>query len=209
MVTNDSVTAAPTRRLRHEPAVWLQSSRDSGIRLKNTKILASSPITAWQIEGEKGEIVTDVLFLGSKFTADGDCSHEIRRRLLPGKKGMTNLDSTLKNRDIILPTKVYIVKATVFPVVNYGCESWAIKKAEHQRIDAFELWCRKRLLRGPWTARRSNQSILREIRPEYSLEGQMLKLQYFGHLMRRARDYRKDLQECRSVMFNFLRPHGL
>ena len=145
--------------------------------------MAPSPITAWQIEGEKGEIVTDVLFLGSKFTTDGDCSHEIRRRLLPGKKGMTNLDSTLKNRDIILPTKVYIVKATVFPVVNYGCESWAIKKAEHQRIDAFELWCRKRLLRGPWTTRRSNQSILREIRPEYSLEGQMLKLQYFGHLM--------------------------
>ena len=145
--------------------------------------MAPSPITAWQIEGEKGEIVTDFLFLGSKCTADGNCSHEIRRRLLPGKKAMTNLAGMLKSRDITRPTKVYVVKATVFPVVDYGCESWTIKKAEHQRIDAFELWCRRRLLRVPWTASRANPSILREIRPEYSLEGRMLKLQYFGHLM--------------------------
>ena len=147
--------------------------------------MASGPITAWQIEGEKVEVVTDFLFLGSKITADGDCSHEIRRQLLLGRKAMTNLDSVLKSRDITLPTKVHIVKAMVFPVVTYGCESWTIKKAECQRIDAFELWCWRRLLKVPWTARRSNQSILREINPEYSLEGLMLKLklQYFGHLM--------------------------
>ena len=149
------------------------------------KIMASGPITSWQIGGETVETVTDFLFLGSKITADGDCSHEIKRRLLLGRKVMTHLDSILKSRDITLPTKVRLVKAMVFPVVVYGCESWSIKKAECRRIDAFELWCWRRLLRVPWTARRSNQSILKEISPEYSLEGLMLKLklQYFGHLM--------------------------
>ena len=138
--------------------------------------MASDPITAWQIEGEKVEVVTDVFFLGSKITADGDYSHEIRRRLLLGRKVVTNLDSVLTSRDITLLTKVHIVKALVFPVVMYDCDSWTIKKAEHQRIDASELWCWRRLLRVPWTARRSNQSILREINPEYSLEELMLKL---------------------------------
>ena len=138
------------------------------------------------------ETVADFIFLGSKITADGDCSHERKRRLLLGRKAMTNIDSILKSRDITLLTKVCLVKAMVFPVVMYGCESWTIKKAEHQRIDASELWCWRRLLRVPWTARRSNQSVLKEISPEYSLEGLMLKLklQYFGHLMRRT-----DLQE--------------
>ena len=138
--------------------------------------MASGPITAWQIEGEKVEVVTDFLFLGSKITADGYCSHEIRRQLLLGRKVMTNLDSVLKSRDITLLTKVCIVKAMVFPVVTYGYESWTTKKAEHQRINAFELWCWRRLLKDPWTSRRSNQLILREINPEYSLEGLMLKL---------------------------------
>ena len=148
-------------------------------------ILASSPITTWQIDGEIVETEADFIFLGSKITAVGDYSHEIKRRLLLGKKGMTNLDSILKSRDITLPTKVHLVKAMVFPVVMYGCESWTIKKAECQRIDAFELCYWKRLLRVPWTARRSNQSILKEISPGCSLEGLMLKLklQYFGHLM--------------------------
>ena len=132
------------------------------------------------------ETVADFIFLGSKITADGDCSHEIERPLFLGRKVMTNLDSILKSRDITLPTKVHLVKAMFFPVVMYGCESWTIKKAEHWRIDAFEPWCWKRLLRVPWTARSSNQSILKEINSEYSLEGWMLKLQYFGHLMRRA-----------------------
>ena len=147
--------------------------------------MASSPITSWQIDGKTMETETDFIFLGSKITADGDCSHEIKRRLLLGRKAMTNLDGVLKSRDITLPTKVCLVKAMVFPVVMYGCESWTMKRAEHQRIDAFELWCWRRLLRVPWTARRSNQSILKEISPEYSLEGLMLKLklQYFGHLM--------------------------
>ena len=147
--------------------------------------MASGPITAWQIEGEKVEVVTDFLFLGSKITADGYCSHELRRQLLLGRKVMTNLDSVLKSRDITLLTKVCIVKAMVFPVVTYGYESWTTKKAEHQRINAFELWCWRRLLKDPWTSRRSNQLILREINPEYSLEGLMLtlKLHYFGHLM--------------------------
>ena len=131
--------------------------------------MASVPITSWQIDGETGETVSD--FLGSKITADGDCSHEIKRRLLLGRKVMTNLDSIFKSRDITLPTKVHLIKAIVFPVVMYGCESWTIKKAERRRIDAFELWCWRRLLRVPWTARRSNQSILREINSEYSLEG--------------------------------------
>ena len=150
--------------------------------------MASSPITSWQIEGETMETVTDFIFLGSKSTADGDCSHEIKRPLLLGGKSMTNLDSILKSRDITLPTKVHLVKALVFLEVMYGCESWTIKKAECQKIDAFELWCWRRLLRVPWTARRSNQSILKEIIPEYSMEGLMmkLKLQYFGHLMWRT-----------------------
>ena len=149
------------------------------------KVLASSPITSWEIDGETVETVADFIFLGSKTTVDGDCSHEIKRCLLLGRKVMTKLDSILKSRDITLPTKVRLVKAMVFPVVTYGCESWTIKKAEHRRIDAFELWCWRRLLRVPWTARRSNQSIPKEISPGCSLEGLMLKLklQYFGHLM--------------------------
>ena len=147
--------------------------------------MTSRPITSWQIDGETMETVTDFIFLGSKLTANGDWSHEIKTHLLLGRKAMTNLDSILKSRDINLLTKVHLVKAMVFPVVMYGCESWTIKKVEYQRIDAFELWCWRRLLRVPWTARRSNQSILKEISPEYSLEGLMLKLklQYFGHLM--------------------------
>ena len=156
--------------------------------------MASGPITSWQIDGETVETVSDFILGGSKITADGDCSHEIKRGLLLGRKVMTNLDSILKSRDIILPTKVYVVKAMVFPVVMYGCESWTVKKAEH-RIDAFELWCWRRLLRVPWTARRSNQSILKEISPGSSLEWLMLKLklQYFGHLMQRADSLEKTL----------------
>ena len=153
------------------------------------KIMAPSPITSWQIVGEKKmEIVADFIFLGSKITVDGDCSYKIKRHLLLVRKIMTNLDSILKSRDIILTIKVSIVKATVFLVVMYGCESWTIKKAKHRRIDACELWCWRRLLRVPWTARRSNQSIPKEMNPEYSMEGLMLKmkLQYFGHLMQRA-----------------------
>ena len=158
--------------------------------------MASGPITSWQIDGETVETVTDFIFGGSKITADGDCSHEIKRRLLLGRKAMTNLDSILKSRDITLPTKICLVKVMVFPVVMYGCESWTTKKAEHQRIDAFELWCWRRLLRVPWTARRSNQSILKKISPEYSLEGLMMKLkfQYFGYLMRRADSFEKTLR---------------
>ena len=150
--------------------------------------MASGPITSWQIDGETLEAVADFILGGYKITANGDCSHEIKRFLLLGRKVMTNLDSILKSRDITLPTKVHLVKAMVFPAVMYGCESWAIKKAEHWRIDAFELWCWRRLLRVPWTARRSNQSILKEISPGISLEGMMLKLklQYFGHFMRRV-----------------------
>ena len=155
------------------------------LNIQKTKIMASGPITSWEIHGETVETVANFIFLGSKITAGGDCSHEIKRHLLLGRKAMFNLDSILKSRDITLPTKVHLVKAMVFPVVMYGCESWTIKKAEGRRIDAFELWCWRRLLRVPWTARRSNQSILKEISPEYSLEGLMLKLklQYFGHLM--------------------------
>ena len=147
--------------------------------------MASGPLTSWQIDGEPVETVSDFMFWGSKITTDGDCSHEIKRHLLLGRKVMTNLDSILKSRDITLPTKVCLVKAMIFPVIMFGCESWTVKKAEHQRIAAFELWCWRRLLRLPWTARRSNQSILKEISPECSLEGLMLKLklQYFGHLM--------------------------
>ena len=157
--------------------------------------MASGPITSWQINGETVETVADFIFLGCKITADGDCSHEIKRPLLLGRKVMTNLDSILKIRDIILPTKIHLVKAMVFPVVMYGCESWTIKKAEHRRIDAFEMWCWRRLLRVPWTARRSNQSILKEISPGCSLEGLMLKLklQYFGHLMWRVDSLEKTL----------------
>ena len=162
-----------------------EKSEKAGLKLniQKTKIVASGPITSWQIDGETMERVTDFIFLCSKITVDGDCSHEIKRCLLLGRKAMTNLDSILKNRDITVPTKVCLVKAMVFPVVMYGCASWTIKKAEHQRIDAFELWCWRRLLRVPWTARRSNQSILKEINPEYSLEGLILRFQYFGYLM--------------------------
>ena len=155
-----------------------EESEKPGLKLniQKTKIMASGPITSWQIDGKTMETVTDFIFLGSKITADGDCSHEIKRRLLLGRKVMINLDSILKSREITLPTKVHPVKGMVFPVVVYGCESWTIKKAEHQRIDAFELWCWKRLLRVLWTARRSNQSVLKETSSEYSLEGLMLKL---------------------------------
>ena len=173
---------------------WLKAQHSEN------KIMASSPFTSWQIDGETVETVenkvTDFIFLGSKITADGDCSHEIKRRLLLGRKIMTNVDRMLKSRDITLPTKVLLVKAMVFPVVMYGCESWTVKKDEHWRIDAFELWCWRRLLRVSWTARRSNQSILKEISPGCSLEGLMLKLklQYFGHLMRSVDSLEKTLR---------------
>ena len=174
-----------------------EESKKVGLKLniQKMKIMASGPITSWQIDGETMETVTDFIFLGSKITEDGDCSHEIKRCLLLGRKTMTNLDSILKSRDITLPTKVHLVKALVFPVVMNGCESRTIKKAEGQRIDAFEWWCWRRLLRVPWTARRSNQSILKEISPEYSLEGLMLKLklQYFGHLMQRTDSFEETL----------------
>ena len=163
--------------------------------IQKTKIMVSGPINSWQIDGETMEIVTDFILGGSKITADGDWSHEIKRSLLLGRKVMTNPDSMLKSRDIILPTEVHLVKAMVFPVVMFGCESWTIKKAEHQKIDAFELWYWRRLLRVPWPARRSNQSILKEINPEYSPEGLMLKLklQYFGHLMQRTDSLEKTV----------------
>ena len=162
-----------------------EESEKVGLKLniQKTKIMASGPVTSWQIDGKTVETVADFILGGSKITADGDCSHEIKRRLLLGRKVMTNLERIFKSRDITLTTKVHLVKAMVFPVVIYGCESWTVKKAERQRIDAFELWCWRRLLRVPWTARRPNQSILREISPEYSLGGLMWKLQYFGHLM--------------------------
>ena len=172
-------------------------SEKAGIKLNihKMKIIASSPITSWHINGETVETVSDFIFLGSKITADGDCSHEIKKCLLLGRKVMTNLDSIFKSRDITLPTKVRLVKAMVFPVVMCGCESWTVKKAEHRRIDAFELWCWRRLLRVPWTARRSNQSILKEMSPGISLEGIMLKLklQYFGHLMQSVDSLEKTL----------------
>ena len=174
-----------------------EESEKVGLKLniQKTKIMASGPITSWQIHGETVETVSDFIFLGSKITADGDCSHESKRCLLFGRKVMTNLDSIFKSRDITLPTKVHLVKAMVFPVVMYGYEGWTIKKAECQKIDAFELWCWRRLLRVPWTARRSNQSILKEISPGCSLEGLMLKLklQYFGHLMRTVDSFEKTL----------------
>ena len=177
-------------------SLLMKVKEDSGkaglkLNIQKTKIMASGPITSWQINGETMETVTDFIFLGSKITADGDCSHGIKRRLLLGRKAMTNQDSVLKSRDITLLTKVRLVRAMVFPVVMYGCESWTIKKAECRRIHAFELWC----WRVPWTARRSNQSILKEISPEHSLEGLMLKLklQYFGHLMQRTDSLEKIL----------------
>ena len=165
------------------------------LNIQETKIMASGPISSWQIEGKKLEAVIDFIFLGSKITVDGDCSHGIKRCLLLGRNSMTNLNSILKRIDITLPTKVHLIKAMVFPVIMYEFESWTIKKAERQRIDAFELWCWERLLRVPWIARRSNQSILKEINAEYSLEALMLKLklQYFGHLMRKANSLEKTL----------------
>ena len=165
------------------------------LNIQTIKIMASSPITSWQIDGETTEKVTHFICLGSKITADGDCSHETERCLLLGRIAMNIPDSMWKSRDITLPTRVCLVKAMVFPVIMYGCESWTIKKAERRRIEAFELWCWRRLLRVPWTARRSNQSILKEISPEYSLEGLMLKLklQYFGHLMWRTDSFEKTL----------------
>ena len=172
----------------------MSESEKAGLKLniQKPKIKASGTITSWQIERET---MTDFIFLGSKITADGDCSHEIKRHLLFGRKARTNLDSILQSRDTTSPTKVRLVKAMILPVVMYGCESWTTKKAECQRIDAFELWCWRRLLRVPWTARRSNQSILEKISPEYSLEGLMLKLklQSFGHLMRRTDSLKKTL----------------
>ena len=172
-----------------------EESEKVGLKLNIQKltIMASSPIISWQIDGEIVETVADFILGGSKITADGDCSHEIKRRLLLGRKIMTNLDGILKNRNTTLPTKVHLVKAIVFPVVMYGCESWTTKKAEHRRIDIFALWCWRRLLRVPWTARRSNQSILKEISPGCSLDRLMLKLklQYFGHLMWRADSFEK------------------
>ena len=167
-----------------------EESEKVGLKLniQQTKIMASGPITLWQIDGETVETGSDFILGGSKITADGDCSHEIKIHLLLGRKAMTNLDNILKSRDITLPTNVHLVKAMVFPVVMYGHESWTIKKAEHRRIDAFELWCWRRLLRVPWTTRRFNQSILKEISPGCSLEGLMLKLklQHFGHLIKRT-----------------------
>src|SRR5574341_908649 len=174
-----------------------EESEKVGLKLniQKMKIMASGPITSWEIDRETVETVSDFLFLGSKITTDGDCSHEIKRRLLLGRKVMTNLDSIFKSRDITLPTKFRLVKAMVFPGVMYGCESWTVKKAERQSIDAFELWCWRRLLRVRWTARRSNQSILKEISPGISLEGMMLKLklQYSGHLMQRVDSLEKTL----------------
>ena len=174
-----------------------EDSEKGGLKLniQKTTIMTSGPITLWQIDGETMETVTDFIFLGSKITVDGDCGHEIKRCLLLGRKVMTNLYNILKSRDITLLTKVQLVQAMVFPVVGYGCESWTIKKAERQRIDAFDLWCWRRLLRVPWTARRSNQSIIKGISPGCSLEGLILKLklQYFGHLMRRVDSLEKTL----------------
>ena len=174
-----------------------EESEKVGLKLniQKTNFMASGPITSWEIDGETVETLSDFILGGSKITADGDCSHEIKRHLLLGRKVMTNLDSIFKSRDITLPTKVHLVKAMVFPVVMYGCESWTVKKAECQRIDAFELRCWRRLLRVPWTARRSNQSILKEISPGISLERMMLKLklQYFGYLMQRVDSLEKSL----------------
>ena len=186
---DDTTLMAESEELKHLLMKVKKESEKAGLKLniQKTKIMASGPITSWQIDVETMETVRDY-FLGSKITADGDCSHEIKRHLLLGRKAMTNLYSILKSRDITLLTKICLVKAMVFPAVMYGCDSWTITKAEPWRIDVFVLWCWRRLLRVPWTARRSNQSILKEISPGYSLEGVMLnlKLQYFGHLMRRT-----------------------
>ena len=184
---DDTTLMAESKELKSPLMKVKEESQKVGLELniQKTKITESGPITSWQIDGETVETVTDFIFLGSKINADSNSSHEIKRCLFLGRKLMTNLDSILKSRDITLPTKVHLVKAMVFPVVMYVCESWTIKKPEHRRLDAFELWCWRRLFRVPWTARRSNQSILKEISPEYSLQGLMLKLklQYFGHLM--------------------------
>ena len=192
---DDSTLMAESKDLKR--LLMKEESEKAGLKLniQKMKIMASGPITSWQIDGETMETVKDFIFLGSKITADCDCSHEIKRHLPLGRKAMTNLDSIVESRDITLPTKVHIVKAMIFPVVMYGRESWIIKKAECQRIDAFELWCWRRLLRVPWIARRSNQSILKEVSPEYSLKGLMLKLklQYFGHLMQWANSLEKTL----------------
>ena len=184
---DDTTLTAESEELKSLLMKVKEESENIGLKIniQKTKIMASGPIISWQIVGETVETVTKTLYWSSKITADGDCSHEIKRRLLLGRKAMTNLDSILRISDITLPIKVLLVKAMVFLVVMYGCECWTIKKTERRRIDDFELWCWRRLLRVPWTAWKSNQSILKEISPEYSLEGQMLKLnlQYFGHLM--------------------------
>ena len=189
---DDTTLKAESKELKSLLMNVREESEKVGLKLniQKTKIMASGHITSWQIDGET---VADFIFGGSKITADGDCSHEIKRHSLLGRKVMTNLDSILKSRDITLSIKVCLVKAMVFPVVMYGCESWTIKRADLRRIDAFELWCGRRLLRVPWTARRSNRLIIKEMKPEYSLEGLMLKLklQYFGHLMQRADSFEK------------------
>ena len=194
---DDTILMAESEELRSLLMQVKVESEKVGLKLniQKTKIMASGSITSWQIDGGTVETVSDFIFLGSKITADGDCSHKIKRRLLLGRKVITHLDSIFKSRDITLPTKVHLVKAIVFPVVMYGYESWTVKKAERQRIDVFDLWCWKRLLRVPWTARRSNQSILKAISPGHSLEGMMLKLklQYFGHLMWRVDSLEKTL----------------
>ena len=191
---NDTTLMAESEELKNLLMKVKKESEKVGLKLniQKTKIVASGPITSWQMDGEA---VSDFIFLGSKITADGDCSHEIKRCLLLGRKVMTNLDNILKSRNITLSTKVHLDKAIGFPVVMYGCESWTVKKVERQRTDTFELWCWRRLLRVPWTARRSNQSILKEISPGCSLEGLMLKLklQYFGHLIRRTDLFEKSL----------------
>ena len=194
---DDTTLMAESEELKRLLMKVKEESEKVGLKLnvQKTKIMAFSSITSRQMDEKTKETVTDFILFGSKITSDGDCSHEIKRRLSLGRKAMTNLDSILKSRDITLPTNVCLVKAMVFPVVMYGCESWTIKKTERQRIDAFELWCWRRLLRVPWTARRSNQSILKEISPGYSLLGLMLKLklQYFGHLMLRTDSFEKTL----------------
>ena len=195
--TDDTTIMAESEKLKSLLMKVKEQSEKAGLKLniQKTKIKASGSITSWQIDGEIIETVTDFIFFGSKITADGDCSHEIKRHLLLGRKAMNNLDSILKSRDITLATKIHLVKAMVFPVVMQRCKSWTIKKAEHRRIDASELWCWRRLLRVPWTARRSDWSILKEISPEYTLEGLMLKLQlqYSGHLMWKTDWFEKTL----------------
>ena len=194
---DDTTLMAESEELKSLLMKVKEESEKAGLKLniQKTKIMASSHITSWQTDRETVETVADFILGGSKITADGDCSHEIKRLLLLGRKVMTNLDSILKSRDITLSAEIRLVKAMVFPVVMYGCESWTIQKAECRRIDAFELWCWRRVLRVPWTARRSNQPILKEISLEYSLEDLMLKLklQYFGHLMRRTDSFEKTL----------------